>query len=137
MKKAKIIVGAIIIALVSFILGAYISYHFMGKFIDEVMRPFVSVDRFAMQVMEDYSTASLLYQSNDAKALESVNLRLDGKIIALDSVMSDSENERSIENATKTIKRVKALRDKYSYTNDDDKIQSKLTKIYNKYETKD
>ena len=109
----------------------------MGKFIDEVMRPFANVDRFTLQVMEDYATASMLYESNNEKALEIVNLRMDGKVIALDSVLTESESERSIEYATQTIKKVKALRDKYSYANNDEKIQSKLNDIYNKYDTKD
>ena len=137
MKKAKIIIGAIILAIGSFGVGAFTSYHFMGKFIDEVMRPFANVDRFSLQVMEDYTTASMLYESKNEKALEIVNLRLDGKVIALESVLTESESERSIEYATQTIKKVKALRDKYSYANDDEKIQRQLNKIYKKYDNKD
>lgn len=133
MKKTKIIAGAIIIALGSFAAGSFATYHYMDIFIEEIMRPFVNVDRYAMSVMDDYATASMLYKGNNAKALEIINLRLDSNVIALESVLSESKNERSIANAAKTINRVKALRDKYSYANDDRNIQGILVEIYDKY----
>jgi hypothetical protein len=137
MKKAKIIIGAIVVAIMSFMGGAYTSYYFMGLFIEELAKPYANVGRYTSEVMDDYATAYMMYQNHNEEALDIVNNRIDVNIIVLDEKMTENDNDSSIENAINTIKRVKSLRDKQEYMNRNDEIQQRLEEIYKKYVTEE
>ncbi len=133
MSRTWTVAAVIALAAAAFISGAATSFYFMNRFVDTLVAPFLGVDRYTVEIMEDWASAYLLYNDGAEKALAAINARIDSNILAVGELLPEVAREDSRANAIQAMHRVRGLRDVYGYASPDREVQRKLEEIYRRY----
>lgn len=133
MGRAWTAAAVVSLAAAAFISGAATSFYFMNRFIDGLVAPYLGVDRYTVEIMEDWASAYLLYNDGAEKALAAINARIDANMLAVGEMLPEETREDSRTNAIHAINRVRGLREAHGYTNPDLEVQGRLEEIYRRY----